>query len=322
MWRRVRRAVNVPTAERDIFDRYGEMVVSSVLAGTFTVRSADLQPLYHDQLVMNHARDWLTERSDLANNHEFWGRTIEILIVVLILAEIGLSIYGIHDARRIATDSEKSTDEEIKVMKGVEGSLESVQKGIAASTALLDQQLSLSQGMAEPSIEVHLPDPFEKQDIDELTIKNTGTQPLKNVSVNLRCFDFRSNYDFNPMMQFVGGISVGGVFRSWWLVSEIRPGVTVKRNILEETTNFVSNADRTFQSAGGKIPLPAVQGTPLPLQAPHLVAFDISYHREADNREYQISRTAWLAKDATTGKVFLTGPPAGIEFQVVLSREP
>jgi hypothetical protein len=71
-----------------MFERYGEQVIGSILAGGFNPAAAELYPVYSDPAVKLHARDWLTECRD---SHEIRERRLEILewaIVLLIVAEI------------------------------------------------------------------------------------------------------------------------------------------------------------------------------------------------------------------------------------------
>jgi hypothetical protein len=68
---RIRRAHNILPSERETCERYGENVVGSMLAGGFTPSSEDLQALYHDEQSRAHARDWLTERADYRERHDW-----------------------------------------------------------------------------------------------------------------------------------------------------------------------------------------------------------------------------------------------------------
>jgi hypothetical protein len=80
------REAEIPPTERDIFDRYGVQVIGFVLAGGFTPAAKDLQPLYQDDQIKVHARDWLTERSDIQERHEtltFWLEVGVLFFVIL-----------------------------------------------------------------------------------------------------------------------------------------------------------------------------------------------------------------------------------------------
>ena len=83
--RTVRKA-DIPKAERDTFERFGENVIGAVLAGGLNPRAEDLQLLYRDFAVRLHARDWLTERSDLRERREalvFWVEVAVLVFVIL-----------------------------------------------------------------------------------------------------------------------------------------------------------------------------------------------------------------------------------------------
>lgn len=86
------RVCEIPPAERDTFERYGEQVIGFVLAGGFTPAAKDLHPLYQQDEVKVHARDWLTERGDRRERHEtlmFW---LELGVLVFVI--LGVVIDG------------------------------------------------------------------------------------------------------------------------------------------------------------------------------------------------------------------------------------
>jgi len=88
-WRKIRPA-NIPQADRDLFERFGEFVIGSVLAGGFTPSHADLQPLYQktNPAQQDYARDWLTERSDSHELREQRLETAEWAILIFVLLEV------------------------------------------------------------------------------------------------------------------------------------------------------------------------------------------------------------------------------------------
>lgn len=98
-WRRVRKA-QISRQDRDLFERYGEAVIGSVLTGSATPTARELQeilPHYEadkgpvkDKFV--EARDWLTECRDTQERREQRLETIEIGVVALITLELVLSL--------------------------------------------------------------------------------------------------------------------------------------------------------------------------------------------------------------------------------------
>jgi hypothetical protein len=89
--RRIRKA-NIPDADRDVFERYGENVIGMVLAGGFAPAAGDLHRLYAEPAIKTHARDWLTERADAHERREQRLESLEWTIVILIIVEIALSL--------------------------------------------------------------------------------------------------------------------------------------------------------------------------------------------------------------------------------------
>jgi hypothetical protein len=98
---RIRRA-DISENERDIFDRYGEAVISTIVAGGFIPDAQDLRNLFSGPVVASqetneHARDWLTERGDLNERRVIRDFVLEIIIIALIGIEIGLGVWGLRE---------------------------------------------------------------------------------------------------------------------------------------------------------------------------------------------------------------------------------
>ena len=86
------RKARIPENERDLFERYGENVIGLVLAGGLGPAAPDLVPVYTNPAVKEHARDWLTERSDRHEARETRLEILEWAIVGLIVVEIVIAI--------------------------------------------------------------------------------------------------------------------------------------------------------------------------------------------------------------------------------------
>src|SRR6266446_9941300 len=96
-WRTVRKA-QISKEDRDLFERYGEAVIGSVLAGGTCPSAPELQIFVPGNICLpsnpgkcTEARDWLTECRDAHERHEQRLETIEIGVVALISLEIALS---------------------------------------------------------------------------------------------------------------------------------------------------------------------------------------------------------------------------------------
>jgi hypothetical protein len=79
------RKADIPTSERDLFERYGENVIGLVLGGGFNPAAPDLHPVYADHPTKIHARDWLTERGDLRERHESLTFWLEVGVLVFVI---------------------------------------------------------------------------------------------------------------------------------------------------------------------------------------------------------------------------------------------
>jgi hypothetical protein len=81
---------------RDIFERYGEMVVQLMIAPNFAPRVKGLQ-WYNDPATLENAELWLTERADIHANHERRIEIVEwailIFVILGVIFESGLVRY-------------------------------------------------------------------------------------------------------------------------------------------------------------------------------------------------------------------------------------
>jgi hypothetical protein len=101
-WRKVRYATAIPKEARDIFERFGEPVIGSVVAGGLTPRDGDLQRIYKSQdNMLSHAGAWLTERGDLRERHEQRLETVEWSILIFVIVGVVLDLLLVsHDFGR------------------------------------------------------------------------------------------------------------------------------------------------------------------------------------------------------------------------------
>ena len=87
-WTKVRRAADLPQAERDLLERFGPDVIRMVLVSGHAPASPDLQPLYNCADQKKRAGAWLTEKSDQAERREDRLETMELAILVLVGLEV------------------------------------------------------------------------------------------------------------------------------------------------------------------------------------------------------------------------------------------
>ncbi|MGC2463868.1 MAG: hypothetical protein WA517_01660 [Candidatus Acidiferrum sp.] len=135
------RKANISTAERELFERYGENVIAMQVAGSF------------DQDV-EHARDWLTERTRSRQRRESITFALEIVVVLLIGGEIFLALWQGHL-------QSLNFDEQQQVLKNLQNSsattaktLASLQSATESMNTVLQMQLDAarkSEAQAERS---------------------------------------------------------------------------------------------------------------------------------------------------------------------------
>jgi hypothetical protein len=89
-WRKVRKAV-IPKSDRDMFKRFGETVIGSVLTSGLTPRTRELQHIYNNPA---NAAEWLTERGDSHEQREQRLETAEWFILVFVF--LGVIVEGVQ----------------------------------------------------------------------------------------------------------------------------------------------------------------------------------------------------------------------------------
>jgi hypothetical protein len=150
-WRKVRKA-QITKEDREIFERYGEAVVASILASNPStteihayIAGQDYEP--SSQGRRPAARDWLTECRDAHERREQRLESIEIGVVALITLEIILSLtfggIGIYDARKqgkVLDHMDASAAATAETMQAVRDELKSLASDQAKAREILEQQ--------------------------------------------------------------------------------------------------------------------------------------------------------------------------------------
>lgn len=85
-WRKVHVA-DIPKADRDLLQRFGENVVSMAVAGGFAIQDAELRDFFRkmteDPRRPSVAAEWLTERGDMRLRREDRFEAVEVAILVV-----------------------------------------------------------------------------------------------------------------------------------------------------------------------------------------------------------------------------------------------
>jgi hypothetical protein len=149
--RGVRFMDTVPKDVRETCDRYGPQVIGTMLAGGLTPASEDLQEIYQTRESRNHARDWLTETTDIQDYRERWiplrDLLLEIAVIVLIAIEIFFSVYfgivGLREGQsqeKILSALQQSTETTSTSMSSVKDSLASLVRKQDESYKILKEE--------------------------------------------------------------------------------------------------------------------------------------------------------------------------------------
>jgi hypothetical protein len=94
-WGREIRKASISKSDRDIFERFGETVIGSVLAGGMQPRAPELQKLYGDMgPTFKAAADWLTERGDSQEQREQRMETVEWAVLIFVV--LGVAVESVQ----------------------------------------------------------------------------------------------------------------------------------------------------------------------------------------------------------------------------------
>jgi hypothetical protein len=93
-WRKVRKA-DIPQADRELFERYGESVIGSIVAGGLSRGASDLAEVYKPGKIQDNARNWLAEQRHQPKRRErrvvqmeYWTLGGVILGLILQLLDV------------------------------------------------------------------------------------------------------------------------------------------------------------------------------------------------------------------------------------------
>src|SRR5271169_2820201 len=137
-------------------------------------------------------------------------------------------------------------------------------------------------------------DPFHTGTVLEL--KNSGQQPVVGVGVFLKTTVFR---DLNkpPIMTSSVGLSSPGSRRPWWNVSQLLPDQPpVSRDLSEPLRAFLQHVDATQETEEIQAKIQHRPPDRSPLTA--VLTIDVLYRREVDGRQYRLSLSGFLDRDA------------------------
>lgn len=194
----VRCAKNITEAERDTFERYGEHVIGTMIAGGFVPDWDDLKAVYKTEETRQHVRDWLTERADSREIREEWKSLrhliLELLVIGLIGFEIVLSVIGLRAGYQQGKVLDKQTSALTHMDTSTAATVDSLQKLVAAQDASLKiLQEEQAQRAKKPRLVLYVGSmPIDKTTLQlaprtglvqdtasfDLLVKNVGDAPV------------------------------------------------------------------------------------------------------------------------------------------------
>jgi hypothetical protein len=132
------RKAKIATSEREMFERYGEAVIAQVVAQIASPLQADLAEILGSREKRLAARDWLTERGDVAEWRARRDLALELLIILLIGLEIVLALWEGNKQATIFAQMNSSIGATASILKALETTQEQ-------SLAELNKQLAILQ---------------------------------------------------------------------------------------------------------------------------------------------------------------------------------
>jgi hypothetical protein len=149
----VRVADSVPTEIRDICDRYGEQVISTMLAGGFQPGAHELRRIFYQEDTRDHARDWLTEASDVREYKERWVSGRDLILEIVVIALIG---WEIHIGYKQESQQAKNFSDQQTVLTNLQTSSQATATTLTAlknTTEIMSKNVERNAQAAESSSE-------------------------------------------------------------------------------------------------------------------------------------------------------------------------
>jgi len=86
-WRKIRFA-DIPKEDRDMFERFGDSVIQSIIAASHQPRAPELQAMYSNKELIDNTTKWLTERGDAHEQREQRLETVEWAILIFLAVSV------------------------------------------------------------------------------------------------------------------------------------------------------------------------------------------------------------------------------------------
>lgn len=154
-----------------------------------------------------------------------------------------------------------------------------------------------------PMVDLSIGQPFASSTI--ITLKNSGVKPIIDVAVNLRCLLLEKDRTDRTVLFFEGFRSIGNA-NSWWTIDQIDPGAIRTKDAMESLARCLHNRKILEESRKAFI------------FTDMILAVDIVYRHEVDQKEYEMSGIAQLMKDNKTENPFLWPLPMSDFYRHIL----
>jgi len=96
-WRKIRKA-EIPDSDKDIFERFGESAIQSILTSGLQPHHPELKEVYVRPERLKNAEKWLTERADVHERRENRLETVEwAILTIFIFSLVVESLQLLHE---------------------------------------------------------------------------------------------------------------------------------------------------------------------------------------------------------------------------------
>jgi hypothetical protein len=207
-WERVRwkdvRWADIPDDDRDLCEKYGEAALQLLLSGAVGANTpAELVEIHNnpDKTRVNHIIAWLREQADRKEHREDRLEAIEWGIIVLIVLELFVAVYGIWLGSKEGKEQTAVLVKQTAVLNELQKSASATAQTLTSLAATMENMQQTQQRLLALNYEVSVNVGFNLNP-RQVTIQNAGKS-------NVTLWGYKL-WDQKPIFQKMPGIMTPG----------------------------------------------------------------------------------------------------------------